>query len=112
MTVLLIALNVLVPGLTKLFIEGLSKLINEHDIKHMSEDQKLCLDLAEEAGIDMTYTTQEDMKRWVKFMKTVAEQCALVSLEHQQFSAAVDIRDFFHITAASRCALLRTPHAN
>ena len=112
MTVLRTALNVPALGLTKLFIEGLSELINEHDIKHMSEDQKLCLKLADEAGIDMTYTTQEEMKRWVKFMKTVAEHCALVSLEHQQFNAALDIREFFKISAASRCALLRSPHGN
>jgi hypothetical protein len=79
----------------------------------MSEDQQLCLKLAEEAGIDMTYSTQEEIKRWVKFMKTVAEHCALVSLEHQQFSAALDIREFFKISAASRCALLRSPnHGN
>lgn len=111
-TVLPIALRGLPLGLTKLFTEGLSKLINEHDIKHMSEDQKLCLDMANEAGIDMTQTTNEELKRWVKFMKTVAEQCALVSLEHQQFNAALDIRDFFKISAASRCALLRSQHAD
>lgn len=107
-----IALRELPHGLTKLFTEGLSKLINEHDIKHMSEDQQLCLDMANEAGIDTSSFTYEELKRWVKFMKAVAEQCALVSLEHQQFNAALDIREFFKISAASRCALLRTPHAN
>ena len=106
------ALKEIHGGLTKLFIEGLSELINEHDIKHMSEDQQLCLDMANEAGIDTSSFTHEELKRWVKFMKTVAEQCALVSLEHQQFNAAIDIREFFKISAASRCALLRSHHAN
>lgn len=109
---LLTALRKLPPGLTKLFIEGSSKLINEHDIKHLSEDQKLCLDLAEEAGFDTADMNAVDVKNLAKFMKTVAEQCALVSLEHQQFTAAVDIRDFFKISKASRCALLRSPNGN
>lgn len=111
-TGLLIALRELPLGLTKLFTEGLSKLINEHDIKHMSEDQKLCLDLAEEAGVDTTYMNMSDIKSLARFMKVVAEQCALVSLEHQQFSAALDIREFFKISTASRCALLRSKHAD
>lgn len=107
-----IALRKRPHGLTKLFTEGLSKLINEHDIKHMSEDQKLCLDLAEEAGVDTTYMNMADVKSLARFMKVVAEQCALVSLEHQQFNAALDIREFFKISTASRCALLRSKHAD
>ena len=110
--VLPIASRKLPLGLTKLFTEGLSKLINEHDIKHLSEDQKLCLDLAEEAGVDTTYMNMADIKSLSRFMKTVAEQCALVSLEHQQFNAALDIREFFKISTASRCALLRSKHAD
>lgn len=87
-------------------------MINEHDIKHLSEDQKLCLKLAEEAALDTTYMNMSDVKSLARFMKTVAEQCALVSLEHQQFNTALDIRDLFKISPASRCALLRSQHAN
>ena len=81
-------------------------MINEYDIKHMSEDQKLCLKLAEESGIDTTYMTQEDVIRMIKFMRSVAEHSALIALEHQQFSGALAIRNYFNVIPSAPCALL------
>ena len=82
------------------------EMINEYDIKHMSEDQKLCLKIAEEAGIETTYLTQDDIFKMVKFMRSVAEHSALVALEHQQFSGALAIRNYFNVPPAAPCALL------
>ncbi len=81
-------------------------MINEYDIKHMSQDQQLCLKIADEAGIDTTYLTQEDIHKMVKLMRSVAEHSALVALEHQQFAGALAIRNYFNVSSAAPCALL------
>lgn len=82
------------------------EMINEYDIQHMSEDQKLCLKIADEAGIDTTYLTQEDIARMIRFMRSVAEHSALIALEHQQFNGAIAIRNHFKIPMTAPCALL------
>lgn len=81
-------------------------MINEYDIKHMSEERKLCLKLAEESSLDTTYMNDADVKSLARFMQAVAEQSALVALEHQQFAGALAIRNFFNIPLSAPCALL------
>lgn len=81
-------------------------MINEYDIRHMSDDQKTFQKLAEDSDIDTTWMTQENIMSMVNFMKSVAERSALVALEHQQFSGALAIRNYFNITPSAPCALL------